>query len=63
MGVDERILSEKADEEVIEVMNGCICCTVQDEFLPVMQQLLQRADQLDGIVVETSGLAPCQCPQ
>jgi cobalamin biosynthesis protein CobW len=42
---------------VVELANGCLCCTVQDEFLPTMQQLLERADQLDGIVVETSGLA------
>jgi cobalamin biosynthesis protein CobW len=41
----------------VELTNGCLCCTVQDEFLPTMQALLQRADQLDGIVVETSGLA------
>jgi len=41
----------------VELANGCLCCTVQDEFLPTMQVLLQRADQLDGIVVETSGLA------
>ena len=42
---------------LVELANGCLCCTVQDEFLPTMQTLLQRADQLDGIVVETSGLA------
>ena len=42
---------------VVELANGCLCCTVQDEFLPTMQTLLERADQLDGIVVETSGLA------
>lgn len=42
---------------VVELANGCLCCTVQDEFLPTMQTLLDRADQLDGIVVETSGLA------
>ena len=48
---------EELDGRVVELANGCLCCTVQDEFLPVMQQLLQRADQLDGIVVETSGLA------
>mgnify|MGYP003332601257 FL=1 len=45
------------DTPVVELANGCLCCTVQDEFLPTMQQLLQRAHQLDGIVVETSGLA------
>ncbi len=48
---------EELDGRVVELANGCLCCTVQDEFLPVMQQLLQRSDQLDGIVVETSGLA------
>ena len=48
---------EELDGRVVELANGCLCCTVQDEFLPTMQQLLQRADQLDGIVVETSGLA------
>lgn len=49
--------SEGVPAPVVELANGCLCCTVQDEFLPTMQQLLQRADQLDGIVVETSGLA------
>ena len=48
---------EDLEGRVVELANGCLCCTVQDEFLPTMQQLLQRADQLDGIVVETSGLA------
>jgi len=41
----------------VELTNGCLCCTVQDDFLPTMERLLERADQLDGIVVETSGLA------
>ncbi|WP_411867933.1 cobalamin biosynthesis protein CobW [Vulcanococcus limneticus] len=48
---------EELEGRVVELANGCLCCTVQDEFLPTMQTLLQRADQLDGIVVETSGLA------
>ncbi|MFM7314347.1 MAG: cobalamin biosynthesis protein CobW [Cyanobium sp.] len=48
---------EELDGRVVELANGCLCCTVQDEFLPVMQALLERADQLDGVVVETSGLA------
>lgn len=42
---------------VVELANGCLCCTVQDDFLPTMEVLLERADQLDGILVETSGLA------
>jgi cobalamin biosynthesis protein CobW len=48
---------EELDGRVVELANGCLCCTVQDDFLPTMETLLQRADQLDGIVVETSGLA------
>ena len=48
---------EERAGRIVELANGCLCCTVQDEFLPTMETLLQRADQLDGIVVETSGLA------
>ena len=42
---------------VVELANGCLCCTVQEEFLPVMLQLLERRQSLDGIIIETSGLA------
>ena len=48
---------EDLDGRLVELNNGCLCCTVQDDFLPTMEKLLERADQLDGIVVETSGLA------
>jgi cobalamin biosynthesis protein CobW len=48
---------EEVEGRLVELANGCLCCTVQEDFLPTMQQLLQRADQLDGILVETSGLA------
>ncbi|WP_413296891.1 cobalamin biosynthesis protein CobW [Synechococcus sp. MIT S9452] len=42
---------------IVELANGCLCCTVQDDFLPTMEAVLEQADQLDGIVIETSGLA------
>jgi cobalamin biosynthesis protein CobW len=42
---------------ILELTNGCLCCTVQEEFLPTMQQLIKRRDQIDCIVIETSGLA------
>jgi cobalamin biosynthesis protein CobW len=45
------------DEDVIELNNGCICCTVADDFIPTMAKLLDRADRPDHIVIETSGLA------
>jgi cobalamin biosynthesis protein CobW len=43
--------------KIVELTNGCLCCTVQEEFLPTMQELLQRRDQIDCILIETSGLA------
>lgn len=48
---------DEVEGRLVELNNGCLCCTVQDDFLPTMETLLQRSDQLDGIVVETSGLA------
>ena len=48
---------EELEGRLVELNNGCLCCTVQDDFLPTIERLLERADQLDGIVVETSGLA------
>ena len=47
---------EDVDGRLVELNNGCLCCTVQDDFLPTMETLLERADQLDGIVIETSAL-------
>jgi cobalamin biosynthesis protein CobW len=64
LGIDGELLRScgicPADEEpnqIIELANGCLCCTVQEEFFPAMQQLLARRSDLDGIVIETSGLA------
>ncbi|NJK41171.1 MAG: cobalamin biosynthesis protein CobW [Acaryochloridaceae cyanobacterium SU_2_1] len=48
---------EATETTIVELTNGCLCCTVQEEFLPTMQALLQRRDQIDCIVIETSGLA------
>ncbi|MCB9944171.1 MAG: cobalamin biosynthesis protein CobW [Geminicoccaceae bacterium] len=45
------------DEDVIELANGCICCTVADDFIPVMERLLAQTPPPDHIVIETSGLA------
>jgi cobalamin biosynthesis protein CobW len=42
---------------IFELANGCICCTVEEEFLPVMQELVARRDDIDHILIETSGLA------
>jgi cobalamin biosynthesis protein CobW len=49
--------NEENNQNIIELTNGCLCCTVQEEFYPTMQQLLTRKNELDAIVIETSGLA------
>lgn len=43
--------------QLFELANGCLCCTVQEEFAPVMEQLATRREQIDHLVIETSGLA------
>ena len=45
------------EEDIVELANGCICCTVADDFLPAIEALLKRATAPDHIVIETSGLA------
>ena len=47
----------EAEDRIVELNNGCLCCTVQDDFLPTIECLLSRSDGLDGILIETSGLA------
>ena len=49
--------SSIAEDGIYELANGCICCTVEEEFLPVMQELVKRRDDIDHILIETSGLA------
>ncbi|MBT5047836.1 MAG: cobalamin biosynthesis protein CobW [Rhodospirillaceae bacterium] len=62
MGVDGEILKACGDEacgedDIVELTNGCICCTVADDFLPTLNILLDREDPPDHILIETSGLA------
>ena len=62
LGVDGEVLrgcgiESCSDDDVIELTNGCICCTVADDFVPTMTALLDREDAPDHIVIETSGLA------
>lgn len=45
------------DDDIVELANGCICCTVADEFVPTMEKLLARDPLPDHIIIETSGLA------
>jgi cobalamin biosynthesis protein CobW len=62
LGIDGDILRncgvpDCRDEDIVELANGCLCCTVADDFVPTMEALINRADPPEHIVIETSGLA------
>ena len=62
LGIDRAMLAGCGiegceDDNIMELANGCICCTVADDFLPTMEALLDRENPPDHIVIETSGLA------
>ena len=62
LGVDGEVLKGCGEEtcsedDIVELTNGCICCTVADDFVPTMQKLIERDRKVDHIVIETSGLA------
>jgi cobalamin biosynthesis protein CobW len=62
IGVDRELLlgcgdATCAEDDIVELANGCICCTVADDFVPTMQRLLERVPPPEHIVIETSGLA------
>ncbi|UWP98704.1 cobalamin biosynthesis protein CobW [Aliiroseovarius crassostreae] len=62
LGVDGDILKGCGDEtctedDIMELSNGCICCTVAEDFIPTLEKLLDRETPPDHIVIETSGLA------
>ncbi|CAA6603637.1 Protein CobW [Rhodospirillaceae bacterium LM-1] len=62
VGVDRELLLACGDaacleDDIVELANGCLCCTVADDFLPAMTKLIERAQPPEHILVETSGLA------
>jgi cobalamin biosynthesis protein CobW len=64
LGIDGELLKscqicpeDNPDGNIFELTNGCLCCTVQEEFYPTMQELIKRRDSIDCILIETSGLA------
>lgn len=62
LGIDGDILKGCGDatcteDDIVELSNGCICCTVADDFIPTMEKLLNRENKPDHIIIETSGLA------
>jgi cobalamin biosynthesis protein CobW len=62
VGIDGEILKGCGDaacpeDNIVELANGCLCCTVADEFVPALDTILSRAPKVEHIVIETSGLA------
>lgn len=57
VGIDEEILVETSEESIIEVMNGCICCTVRGDLTEVLDRMYDRIKDFDGVIIETTGLA------
>jgi len=56
VGIDNDLIVD-ADEEIFEMNNGCICCTVRGDLVRIIARLMRRSRPFDGIVVETTGLA------
>lgn len=56
VGIDNDLIVE-ADEDVFEMNNGCICCTVRGDLIRIIESLMRRRDRFDGILIETTGLA------
>jgi G3E family GTPase len=56
IGIDNDLIVE-SDEEVFEMNNGCVCCTVRGDLIRVVEGLMKRPGRFDGILVETTGLA------
>ncbi len=56
VGIDQALVID-ADEEIFEMSNGCICCTVRGDLIRVLGNLMKRRDKFDYVLVETTGLA------
>ena len=56
VGVDNQLVIQ-SDEEIFAMNNGCLCCTVRGDLLRILGRLLKRKDRLDGVLIETTGLA------
>src|SRR5687767_12302530 len=56
IGIDNDLIVD-ADEEVFEMNNGCVCCTVRGDLIRIIEGLMKRKGRFDAILVETTGLA------
>ena len=56
IGIDNELII-KSDDDIIELNNGCICCTINEDLVKTVHKILERREQLDYLVVETTGIA------
>src|SRR4051812_4275519 len=56
IGIDQGLVVQ-SDEEIFEMNNGCICCTVRGDLIRILGNLMKRRDKFDHILVETTGMA------
>jgi G3E family GTPase len=56
VGIDGQLVVN-ADEEILELNNGCICCTVRGDLIRIVGKLIERREKFDHLVIETTGLA------
>lgn len=56
IGVDQELVI-RSDEEIFEMNNGCICCTVRGDLIRILGNLMKRKDKFDYILIETTGMA------
>jgi G3E family GTPase len=57
IGIDNELLITTGDDNMVELSNGCICCTINNDLLEAVYKVLERSDKIDYLVVETTGLA------
>jgi G3E family GTPase len=57
VGIDNELLITTGDDNMVELSNGCICCTINNDLLEAVYKVLERSDKIDYLVVETTGLA------
>ena len=56
VGVDDQLVRQRFEtkEEIFEMNNGCICCTVRGDLIRILSKILRRAEKLDAIIIETT---------
>lgn len=57
IGIDNDLLITTSDDNMVELSNGCICCTINNDLVEAVYKVLERSDKIDYLVVETTGLA------